>query len=508
MRTPGSTEGLTKKQAEAKLREIMDGAGGRVITDSNRTIEHVGRLQSAKLSGQGRKISHVETFDSHLRVHLAPFFKQTPINRVGVTDVERLIASLEEKKLAPKTIKNVLGSLHSIFDYALRKGWVAENPCRLVDKPRIDGSDPDIRFLTLDELDAVVRAIPDHRAKGKLTWEQVSAIRASPKSNCALARDLGVSDSLVSRIRRGLIWTDRASTENIYAEIDRALILTAAMTGGRQGELLALRWRDVDWLVRKARVRRNFVRGQFGTPKSKRSSRGVPLAARVADALDDLHRPDRIPSRRRPRLRAPAYRPAAGPLAAAQALQALLQDCRHPRAAFHDLRHTFGTQMAAAGVPLRTLQEWMGHARLQDDADLRGLRAVGKRGRDRRGGIRGPRGSTVHLMVQTERNWGAAAVLKPRARAAQTPQAPRRSGCGPGGRGFESRRSPLKLPCKPRLCAFGSGCRRGVDGPFVDQVCSPSRVLAALSAATSIALVGGRQARRAFRCGTHWRPGG
>ena len=28
---------------------------------------------------------------------------------------------------------------------------------------------------------------------------------------------------------------------------------------------------------------------------------------------------------------------------------------------FHDLRHTFGTRMAAAGVPLRTLQEWMGH---------------------------------------------------------------------------------------------------------------------------------------------------
>ena len=28
---------------------------------------------------------------------------------------------------------------------------------------------------------------------------------------------------------------------------------------------------------------------------------------------------------------------------------------------FHDLRHTFGTRMAAAGVPMRTLQKWMGH---------------------------------------------------------------------------------------------------------------------------------------------------
>ena len=29
---------------------------------------------------------------------------------------------------------------------------------------------------------------------------------------------------------------------------------------------------------------------------------------------------------------------------------------------FHDLRHTFGTRMASVGVPMRTLQEWMGHA--------------------------------------------------------------------------------------------------------------------------------------------------
>jgi len=40
------------------------------------------------------------------------------------------------------------------------------------------------------------------------------------------------------------------------------------------------------------------------------------------------------------------------------ALKAAGLDQRH---CFHDLRHTFGTRMAAAGVPMRTLQEWMGH---------------------------------------------------------------------------------------------------------------------------------------------------
>jgi len=46
-----------------------------------------------------------------------------------------------------------------------------------------------------------------------------------------------------------------------------------------------------------------------------------------------------------------------GPLDAAASLSQGVADPHR----FHDLRHTFGTAMAAAGVPMRTLQEWMGH---------------------------------------------------------------------------------------------------------------------------------------------------
>jgi len=209
----------------------------------------------------------------------------------------------------------------------------------------------------------VLRAIPRHDPKGKLTWEQVCAVRASTASNCALARELGVSDSLISRIRRGVIRTEASNTDSHFARIDYALILTAALTGARQGELLALRWQDVDWLVQKARIRRAYVRGQYGPPKSKRSSRGVPLGMRVAGALDDLYRSS-------------AYQadddlvfghPHTGrPLDRSRVLKRFKRYCAsagvRKQVRFHDLRHTFGTRMAAAGVPLRTLQEWMGHA--------------------------------------------------------------------------------------------------------------------------------------------------
>jgi integrase len=76
------------------------------------------------------------------------------------------------------------------------------------------------------------------------------------------------------------------ATKGRLAGLDRLMYLTAAMTGMRQGELVALRWRDVDWIARRIRVRQSHVRGEFGTPKSKRSSRSVPLADQLAGELE------------------------------------------------------------------------------------------------------------------------------------------------------------------------------------------------------------------------------
>jgi integrase len=151
-----------------------------------------------------------------------------------------------------------------------------------------------------------------------------------------------------------------------YADLDRAMIRMAAMTGLREGELVALRWSDVDWYAARVRVRRNHDSRNpgegFGTPKSRRSSRSVPLADEVAHALDALSKltggaGDALvfadahtggPQSKRSILF--RYR---------EALRAAGLDDSHR---FHDLRHTFGTAMAAAGLPMRTLQEFMGHA--------------------------------------------------------------------------------------------------------------------------------------------------
>jgi integrase len=87
---------------------------------------------------------------------------------------------------------------------------------------------------------------------------------------------------------------DFYSPEEVWAlvraaatERDGAIYLVAAFAGLRRGELLALRWRDVDFERRSLRVRGNYSHGRVVTPKSGKG-RAVPMAPEVAQALARL----------------------------------------------------------------------------------------------------------------------------------------------------------------------------------------------------------------------------
>jgi hypothetical protein len=71
------------------------------------------------------------------------------------------------------------------------------------------------------------------------------------------------------------------------SEQDGAIFLTAAFTGLRQGELIALRWRDVDFPNSAIRVRASYTNGHLTSPKSGKV-RSVPMATQVAEALARL----------------------------------------------------------------------------------------------------------------------------------------------------------------------------------------------------------------------------
>jgi integrase len=134
------------------------------------------------------------------------------------------------------------------------------------------------------------------------------------------------------------------------------------MTGFAPGELIALRWKDVDWEAGLIRVRRNYTRGRFGTPKRKRSSRSVPMPERVTAALKQHFKRSNYTGADNLVFGHPETGAPFDASKMRKRFKVALKAAGVRSIRFHDLRHTFGTRMAAAGAPLRTIQEWMGHS--------------------------------------------------------------------------------------------------------------------------------------------------
>jgi len=308
-RRRGTNHGLNRTEAEAELRR-------RIVRErppargSTLPFADVVELMLRDLEALERKATTLDNYRAILRAHLLPRFGELVVNRVQKRDIEEFMAALAEAGLAAHTRLGIFKLLSQVFTFAVRNGWCEDNPCCSVRRPQVRECS-EIRFLNQRDLDALIVSV------------------------------------------------DASGVP--FGSTDRAIFLTAAMTGMRQGELLALRWRDVDWEAKRIRVRRNYTRGHWSTPKSRSGERSVPLSSKVEAELrahlqqsrfsgeDDLVFANPLSGEVLPH----------GPLVRRFKKAVKAAEVREVR--FHDLRHTFGTRIAAAGVPMRVLQAWMGH---------------------------------------------------------------------------------------------------------------------------------------------------
>ncbi len=251
---------------------------------------------------RGRKPSTVRGYRSAIEAHLLPAFGSIPVEDVTPEAIERWMAGFEG---APRSRNKLLIQLHGILSRARKVYGLSVNAAADVEKvpQRHSG---DISVFSPEEVWALVRAAE--------------------------------------------------------SEQDGALFLTAAFTGLRMGELLALRWRDVDFAARTIRVRASYYLGQLTTPKSGKV-RSVPLAPDAASALAQLgQREDWVGDDDL------VFVGIAGGYVDGSALRrrykAALAAAGLRPLRFHDLRHTFGTRMIAK-ADIRRVQEWMGHADIQ-----------------------------------------------------------------------------------------------------------------------------------------------
>jgi integrase len=246
---------------------------------------------------RGRKATTVRGYRILLEVHLLPEFGEQLLTDVTTEQIERWAWSVD---CATSTRLKLIVCLSGIYHRARRVWGITYDPVDEVERPYVRPSF-DIDVYSPGEVLALVAAAA--------------------------------------------------------SEKDAALFLTAAFTGLRLGELVALRWRDVDLERRVARVRATWSGTELSIPKAGKV-RSVPLAPQVVRALADLAAPDQD---------ALVFAGEGGWYLDRSALRRRYRKAQIaaglPRLRFHDLRHTFATTMIAR-TSVRRVQEWMGHSDL------------------------------------------------------------------------------------------------------------------------------------------------
>lgn len=253
---------------------------------------------------------------------ILPKFGARRVSTVTRADVQAWINSLTGEGLAPATVHHCYVALRKVMKHALWDRQIAFNPCDGIDLPKAH----DV----------------DEGALAALTYAQVEAAAGQ----LALFKPYDV------------------------------LVRFMAYTGLRAGEVAGLRVRDIDLAAGHVSVRQTaqHIKGEwvFGTPKSRRSTRDVPLLDRrlIADLKshkmqhprsgdgDALFWPGRTPGSHRVDYERvwdlASFRRNYFKLALARA--------ELPAIRVHDLRHTAASLWLAAGFPPYQVSRWLGHA--------------------------------------------------------------------------------------------------------------------------------------------------
>ena len=152
--------------------------------------------------------------------------------------------------------------------------------------------------------------------------------------------------------------------ERPWYDAARRMTVVALATGLRRGELLGLRWQDVELLERRLHVRQAFVRGEFTTPKSRAGRRVIPLGPHAVAALEEQFLASRYQGADCIVFCHEALGTPLDPSKLTTYVRAAFRHARigKPFRPWHGLRHTALTETAAAGVPAMFVQAKAGHA--------------------------------------------------------------------------------------------------------------------------------------------------
>jgi len=309
--------GKTRKEAQDALRAALRDvdAGVDLGTGRQTVAQYLAKWLEASVRPSVR-VRTAEGYESIVRVRVVPRLGRIQLTRLTPLDLQGLYAALEAGGLSRRSVQHTHRCLHRAFDQAVRWGMLNRNPCDGTTPPQ--AARTEMRVLSQDQVDILIDSTRDHPA--------------------------------------------------------HALYVLAVTTGMRAGELMGLKWGDVDLagsalFVRRALQRQNAGGLVFVEPKTGRSRRRIVLS-RVAIAALRLHRKAQLERRLfhgedwqdldlvfcgadgRP----------ADPSWQRQVFYTVMKTAGLPAMRFHDLRHTAATLLLSKGVHPKVVSEMLGHA--------------------------------------------------------------------------------------------------------------------------------------------------
>lgn len=321
-----------EKDAHKSFREIMGQVDRglyrqtKPINFNNFADRYLTEYAEMQVKRGDMKESTLDSYRSILGIHLRPFFGPLKLTAIGPQVVHHFARQKAEElgggKMTSKTYNNILTLLRSMFTWgALPKvGYLGRNPATDEDRARVVKHEMD--FLTPDEI--------------------------------------------------------RLLIENARSPYDTLFHLTI-FSGLRRGELLALKWGDVDWNRSKIRVRRSLYKGRFVSPKTEHSIREVDVSQRTLDLLN-IHKAMYPPMESDLIFRTVQDKPLDPDNMVKREFHPSLERAGVRRIRFHDLRHTYATLLIDQGENIKYISKQLGHASVTITLDRYGhlLPDVGK----------------------------------------------------------------------------------------------------------------------------------
>lgn len=263
-------------------------------------------------SGDVYKPSAIRSYEAALRDHILPRIGRTRVGDVQHRDVQRMADDLLAAGRDPSTIRNALMPLRVIFRRAVEDGDVAVNPCAHLRVPAVRGRRE--RIASPEEAERLLAALPER---------------------------------------------------------DRPVWATALYAGLRRGELMALRWEEVDLATGVLHVERAYDDKEHVEiePKSRAGHRAVPIVGALRDVLV-VHK--QLQERDSGLVFGSSPSTPFQPSNLWRRAQRAWKRAGLEPIGLHEARHTFASVLIAAGVNAKAITTYMGHASIQTTYDLYG----------------------------------------------------------------------------------------------------------------------------------------